>query len=229
MSIHLKVAAFLLACALIAVWAYFATRQTDHTFSDDYVIYAAKAAAADNAAYIPGASDNPVRVALDQVLTQILEGRVTDPERLALATQGLSLLTQSEAQIGDISSSSAKVDAAIAKMQLDELNGFAPSAEVGEIIGLAKDRQSTISDIRAYSYHADFEIEQIFNTVVQDKGVLTDDYIVSLNNEIPAVETEFDHRTALYAELQATAEKIDADYHSLIGAPIPASDNPEGS
>ncbi len=222
-SIHVKVAIVLLVCAAVVGGFIYANRQTDHTFAKDYAAYANIAAQGDNAAYIPGAENNPVRVAIEQALTQILQGQVTDAARLTLSTEGLSLLQQSEAQIGDISSTSAQVDVAIAKMQVDVLNGFAPSAQVAQIIALAKDRESTISDIRAYSYKSDFETEQIFNTIITDKGVLTQAYIVQLNDEIPQVESEFDARSALYTQLQNTAQQIADDYAAVAGLPIPTS------
>ena len=142
------------------------------------------------------------------------------PKRLAFATQGLVDLKDSESQIGDISSTTDKVDAEIAKMQVDTLDNVAPSDKARSIIALAKTRSSTISDIRAYSYRTDFEISQIFSTIIADNGVLTNAYIISLNNEIPAVETEFDQRSNLYLELQNTAQQI-ADTYA--GTPLPAA------
>ena len=222
-SIHVRTVALLLVCAIgVGVFLY-GNRATDQTFSTDYAIYADIAAQADNAAYVPGAQSNPVRVALDQALTQILEGTISDSERLTLANEGLTLVQQSEDQIGDISSTSAKVDVAIAKMQVDVLNGFAPSAKVAQIIALAKERQSITSDIRAYSYKADFETSQIFTTIVADKGELTDAYITELNAEIPDVETEFDKRSDLYDQLFTTAQQIGDLYASVSGLPPPTT------
>lgn len=104
------------------------------------------------------------------------------------------------------------VDAQIAKMQVNTLDNAAPNDRARSIIALAKTRSSIVADIRAYSYRTDFEISEIFNTIIADKGVLTNAYVISLNDEIPAVETEFDQRSNLYLELQSTAQKIADTY-----------------
>ena len=219
-SVHVRALSIIVFCALIVGAFIYVTQRSDSAFDAEYAVYNDLASQADNAAYIPGAETDPVRVALDQDLTEVLDQSNSAPKRLAFATQGLVDLKDSESQIGDISSTTDKVDAEIAKMQVDTLDNVAPSDKARSIIALAKTRSSTISDIRAYSYRTDFEISQIFSTIIADNGVLTNAYIISLNNEIPAVETEFDQRSNLYLELQNTAQQI-ADTYA--GTPLPAA------
>ena len=207
-SVHVRVLAIIGFCALCVALYLYANQQSDNTFVTEYAAYDTLAAQADNAAYIPGAQTNPVRVALDQDLTEVLDQSISVPKRLAFADQGLADLKDSESQIDAISSTTEKVDAQVAKMQVNMLDNAAPNDKARSIIALAKQRSSIISDIRAYSYRTDFEISEIFTTIIADKGVLTNDYVVSLNNEIPAVETEFDQRSNLYLELQNTAQQI---------------------
>ncbi len=224
-SVHVRALAIILLCGLLMGAYLFATRESDKTFDTQYAAYAPLASSADNAAYVPGASTNPVRIALDQVLTGVLDQSVTSSKRLELANQGLDILKQSEEQIASISSTTAKVDALVAKMQVDALSGAASSDKTREIITLAKDRSSTISDIRAYSYHTDFEIHQIFDRVVKDHGELTQAYVTELNGEIPTVEAEFDKRSSLYAKLQSTASRIE-DVYAGSALPPPTSTSP---
>jgi hypothetical protein len=202
-------------CILFGGMFFYSSKQSDTTFEKEYAIYDDLAAQADNAAYIPGAQVNPIRLELDHTLAQVLDQSTSPSNRLSLSTQGLEYLTVSEAQIAAISSTSAKVDAHIAKMQIDSLNTITSSDAARQIIALAKNRSSVISDIRAYSYRADFEIRQIFDRIVTDKGTLTSAYIVELNNEIPAVEAQFNQRSNLYTELQSTSQKIHDIYSTL--------------
>jgi hypothetical protein len=211
-SVHVHALSIIVICGVIIGAFIFATRQSDKTFDTEYAVYNDLAAQADNSAYIPGAVTNPIRVALDRDLTEVLDQSNAAPKRLAFATQGLADLKYSENQIGDISSTTAKVDAQIAIMQVNNVDNAAPNEKARSIIALAKTRSSIISDIRAYSYRTDFEISQIFSTIITDKGVLTNDYVISLNNEIPTVETEFNQRSNLYTQLQNTAQKIAQTY-----------------
>ncbi len=211
-SVHIWALAIVLVCAFFIALYLYANWQSNKTFDAEYAVYNTFAGQTDNTAYIPGAQTNPVRIALDQDLTLVLNQSVTAPLRLKAAAQGLVDLKNSESQIEAISSTTDKVDAQIAKMQIDSLKNPASSNRARSIIALAKDRSSIISNIRAYSYRSDFEIGQIFNTIITDKGVLTSAYVASLNGEIPQVETEFDQRSNLYAELQTTAQKIATIY-----------------
>ena len=222
-SLNARVATFLGFCVIgIGIYLY-ATHQSDQTFAQEYASYTELAAQDDNAAYIPGAQVNPVRIELDQNLTQMLTGHITDTQRLALAQQGLGFLNDSKGQIDSITTIDDKVKAQVAKMQVNLLSNFASDDNARQIIVLAKERSSIISDIRAYSYRTDFELSQIFNTIIKDKGALTPTYTIELNNEIPTVQKEFDQRSSLYEELQTTSQQISAAYTALTGSATPVA------
>jgi len=213
-SVHVRALLVVCFCALCFGVYLLLSQQADQSFDLDYAAYEKVALADDNAAYIPGAQSNPVRVALDQTLTQVLDQHASNTARLTNATQGLAILTQSESQIADISSTTAAVDTLIAKMQVDMLRSAIPSDKGHAILELAKQRSSIISDIRAYSYRTDLEIQEIFTTIIAAHGALSDSYIISLNAEIPDVEKEFDKRSDLYLQLQSTADSIESTYAS---------------
>ena len=120
-SVHVRALAIVVFCVLCVALYLYANRQSDNTFAIEYSAYDVLAQQADNAAYVPGAQNNPVRVALDQDLTAVLDQTVSAPKRLAFATQGLADLKDSESQIDLISSTTAKVDAQVAKMQVVEI------------------------------------------------------------------------------------------------------------
>jgi hypothetical protein len=100
-------------------------------------------------------------------------------------------------------------------MQVQALASLASSDQARQIIALAKSRASIISDIRAYSYRTDFDINTIFTRLVADRGALTDQYVLDLNSQIPAVEASFNKRSDLYTELQNTSDSIASIYSSL--------------
>jgi hypothetical protein len=195
-------------CALsLSVFAYYAQR-ANSTFADEYAAYASLADTTDNSAFIPGAANNPVRQDLNLVLQQVLGKGTKVPDRLKLSQQGLADLTDSKKQIDAITETADKVDTMIAQMQVDSLNNFASSDRERAVLTLAKQRASIVSDIRAYSYRADFDIGNIFNHIISDKGQLTDAYVIELNNEVPDVEVQFDKRSQLYSQLQGMSQKI---------------------
>ena len=215
LSLHVRVALFLILCALGVGTYWYSSRQYDLRFFQEYAIYAPLAETQDTAAYTPGSPTNPLRIQMNQVLTQVLLRQTTAADRLALATHGLELIKDSEKQIDAITAVGDKVDTEIAKMQVQALSSLASSDQARQIIALAKTRASIISDIRAYSYRTDFDINTIFTRVVADHGVLTDQYVIDLNNQIPAVEASFNKRSDLYTELQSTSDNIATIYNML--------------
>lgn len=178
-------------------------------FARDYEIYSFLAKTQQNDAFIPGAPNNPVREQLNRTLSDILTKDMSPAERLALVKRGQVSLDEADRQIDQITISTEAADAAIAKMQVDTLGAFSISQTARELLALAKRRSAIISDIRAYSYRADFEIRQIFDRIIADNGKLSDAYIKELNAAIPEMESQFDKRSSLYNGLQKIGEEID--------------------
>jgi hypothetical protein len=184
-------------------------------FARDYEVYAFLAKTHQDKAYIPGAPNNPVRIELNQVLSDVLGTPMSTKDRLASSKKGLLLVEELDKQIEDISKAGDAADIAIAKMQIDMLDAFSISQRARELVALAKKRAAIISDIRAYSYRADFEVEKIFNHIIADGGRLRDAYILELNAAIPALEVQFDSRQNLYNDLQAIDREIEQKAEDL--------------
>jgi hypothetical protein len=177
--------------------------------------YRALAKVNENAAYIPAASDNPIRQSLDQTLARVLTEKMTDAERLTLAHQGTDLVKQLDAQVDNIGTTNSAVSSYLAGME--NVGHFGGSftttgASSTGFVSLAKEETSMIEDIRGLSYRADFETQQIFNHIIADKGKLTSQYVIELNNDVPTVEKDFDKRTNLYTSLQDISARIDAGF-----------------
>ena len=204
---------FCLVLFCVGTFLFFNARATAR-FADDYAAYAALARAHESAAYVAGAPNNPVRQQLNQVLTDVLGKKMKADARLELATHGLTLVDDTEKQIHAITTAGDEVDIAIARMQINALNSFFSGQDTREVIVLAKKRAAIISDIRAYSYRASFEVKQIFDHIIAEKGALSDAYIIELNTTVPVLEEQFNKRSSLYTELQRTGQEMQQRFGS---------------
>lgn len=204
-----RVIVALIACACLGGIVAAFSMHSSSRFAKEYADYAVLANIQENAANIPGATNNPVREKLNDTLALALADNQPPASRIRYATDGLNILKQSEAQIDAIGDANSKADLLIAQMQVDSLKDFSSGGAAHEIITLAKQRSSIAADIRNLSYRADFEIEKIFNRIIEDKGVLTSAHVAELNDDIPNVESQYNQRLKLYEELQKTRIQID--------------------
>lgn len=197
----------------LALFAHHVHASTDR-FAQAYRDYAVVANTSDLGALVPGAANNPVRMQINDVLTQVLANKMSNAQRLELAKHGLDLLTYSKGQIDAISPKLDAADASAKEMaaSIDFVTSIFANGLPEKIVVLAKDRSAAISDIRAYSYRADFETEKIFQHIVGDNGALPDSYITELNNDIPTAEADFNSRQNRYYDLQNIAGEIGQDF-----------------
>jgi len=206
---HLGTASVLIVITLtIGGGYYYAAHKSAGTFSQLIARYMALLPQNDAAVFLPGAPNNPVRGELNQVLTQVLSKQTSVSERLKLSAQGNDLVARSEQQLSSISDTGDTMDALIAQMQEMTAGTFTSSDAAHQFIALAKERASIVSDIRAYSYRAEFETKKIFDRVIAEQGRLTDSFIIELNADVPDVERQFNSRTNLYTDLQDVDGKI---------------------
>ncbi len=192
----------------------FHIRDSTDRFARAYREYAVVANLADTSAFIPGAVNNPVRIQVNTILTQVLADKMIDARRLELSKQGLDILTYSQKQIDAINAKLDASDAAVAEMNAsaDFVSDMFSKGLPDKIVGLARERHDAISDIRAYSYRADAATQKIFEHLIMSKGVLSNAYVTELNNEIPAEEGNFNKRTNRYNDLQDIGNEIQQDF-----------------
>ncbi len=168
------------------------------------------------AAYVPGAANNPVRGELNRMLGEVLSVEMGDADRLERAERGLFLLSELELQIDAIGATKDTLQTTLSGLENDLV--FVPEALEGERgdIGDIMDRLYVIvDDIRGLSYRANYHTERIFERIVADSGSLTAEHVLDLNEEVPEVEKQFDRRSNLYTELEDLDKEIDALYTSL--------------
>jgi hypothetical protein len=201
---------FFAALALAALIFFAYTLLSSNTFRGAFETYAPLAEAHVDAAYIPGVPDNPIRQRLNSILSQVLARPMTPKERIALAEEGLAVLKEGEKQIDAIGEAGERVQIAITYME-DKKNSVGAvfsKSQANEIIALAKEEFGIVADIRGLSYRANFHTAEIFNRIILDKGELTAGYTQELNDQIPAVEEQFNKRTHLYDQLKAVAARL---------------------
>lgn len=191
-------------------------------FSHAYLEYAALADDADTAAYLPTATNNPLRQELGVTLNAVLGNTISPLERVAKAQRGLELLESSRAQIDAMTAKIDAVDEAIAAMEKSLQPGDAifQRGDPPKIIKSAKERNVATKDIRALSYRADFETGKIFSHFIDSRGILNAEYIQELNNEIPVAEAQFNNRQNRYNDMQAALNRIQIAYADFLSARV---------
>lgn len=172
-----------------------------------------------NAAYLVGASDNPLRRELNLRLAKSLAKETSASDRITFSNEGLEILKASERQIDEIGNTAEPEVSGLVAL---EHGMYSPGnilvvTRIGEVAGLAHDRLKILEDIRGLSYRANYETGKIFQHFIDEKGVLTDSYITELNNLLPEVEENFDRRQSLYIQLEAIDNKLEKKIDVLTG------------
>ena len=200
----------LMSVLLLGCVGYYIVARSEQALREKYRAYDESAEKLLSAAYLPGASNNPVRRELGRVLAETLLKDMTAKERVLNAERGLALAQEYEAQTDLIETEAGNSSVLLAELQ--SVAALSPAiwmrVPVSEIITLAKERETHIQDIRGLSYRANFETAEIFRRVIADQGVLKSAYIEDLNRRIPATEEQFNRRTNLYKDVERLTEEI---------------------
>jgi hypothetical protein len=208
---------FFALCVLGLVAAFFWMRSSGEV-TRALESYQALSRAHEEAAYLPGIPENPVRERVNAILSDVLARPMEPAERLARAQEGLSVLKDAEVQIDAIGDVGEKVQIAIA--YFEEKSGpvsFVRSSEAEALVAVAKEEFGIIADIRGLSYRANFHTAEIFNRIVLDKGELSAAYIADLNKELPLVEEQFNARTMLYGKLKDVRARVEVAIRDMGG------------
>jgi hypothetical protein len=199
----------------LSIWTY--TYVSTKNFVASYVPYATEALEQEAAAYVPAASNNQYRQELNKTLAEVLTKKLSERDRVRTARRGLELLAEVQRELDRIQDRGGSIDQAIVSMEqrVNPLTDFSSGGDMRRIVALAKQRGDIISDIRALTSRANFETARIFNHIIQDEGVLSDEYVLTLNADIPAIEERFNKRSGLYNELEVVSDDILQTYLDL--------------
>ena len=205
---------------LCAAGAWWYADAAKNQFGRAYTKYQIAASVQQNAAFTPGADANPLRATLNQTLALLLTKETKVPERLSLAKQGLALIGQMNTEVDAIGEAAPAVERSIATMQIaaDAPGNVLHRSVMVDMVHTAHQQMSTIEDIRGLSYRANFEITQICNHIIADNGALTNEYATQLNDDLPAMEAEFNKRENAYADLQSSMYTIQKLFAGFSGS-----------
>jgi hypothetical protein len=205
--------------ALLVAWFVYSSYSRDQ-FGREYSRYSLAASVQQNAAFVPGAEANPLRQSLNQMLGLLLAKETKPPQRLILAREGLGLIAQMNKEIDAIGDTAPSVTESIARMQSEASSpgNIFRRKKAEDLVMLAHNQQALIQDIRGLSYRADFEITQICNHLISEKGVLTNQYTTELNDAIPATEAQFNKRQNTYNDLEKNIAAIQKASETITGA-----------
>ncbi len=181
-----------------------------HRFKPSLALYASAGLRYVEAAVLPTHAENPLRIDLNRSLALSLDKEISSRERLEAAKSGLALLTLAEGDLDAVGTLGKDAAAALGEVEkrISPLLFFSWD-DARELLGLARERELRITDIRALSYRANFEMKKIFDRIIAENGVLSDAHITTLNTLLPEVEAQSDERAGLYRELAATNALID--------------------
>jgi hypothetical protein len=209
-----KISVTAIAIFVVLVLLAWHIRVSTDRFAQAYRNYAVVANISDIGALVPGAANNPVRLQINDALNRALADKMGDQQRLDLAKKGLNLMQYSKGQIDAITPKLDATDASEKDMasSVDFVTSIFANGLPQKIIALSKERAGAISDIRAYSYRADFETQKIFEHIIGDNGALPSSYVEELNSEIPAAEQDFNSRQNRYYDLQNISDEIDQNF-----------------
>ncbi len=158
----------------------------------------------EDAAFLVGMAENPVRFELDRVLADVLMRPMEDAERRSLAVRGKELLKVLETQIDAIGVKEEESARALDVLSSSPL-ALSDITNVGEVVRLGTIRAQLIADIRGLSYRANYHTAQIFDRILAEEGALSAEHVASLNDDLPQVEEQFDRRSNLYVELEGVS------------------------
>jgi hypothetical protein len=184
-----------------------------------YNIYDTASTAEEISARVPGVGENVSRQKLNDILSAVLTVNMSSEERQKLSEEGLILVGTLHAQIDTIGADEKKTEATLITLRKasKKVGGFSARRKAGDIVALAEERSQTIKDVEEISYGINTRLENIFQGIIADRGVLTSDRIGALNQDLPEAEKQFEELTASYKKLDEIEKQIDADFSAFQG------------
>lgn len=199
------------------IFWYFLAPGNTQGFLAAYNIYDTASTAEEIAAHMPGVGENVSRQKLNGILSQVLTADMTSEERQKLSEEALVSVGELRAQIDTIGESGKKTEATLATLReaSKKVGGFSEKRKARSIVALAEERSQTIKDVEEISYGINARLENIFQGIIADKGVLTPNRIGTLNQDLPEAEKEFNRLTEAYRKLDEIEKQIDTAFQGL--------------
>lgn len=205
-----RITAIILIVVLLVAGVLSYTYWSGTRLSSQYEAFIAAELRFEDAAYKPGAEANPIRQQVNLLLAEVLQVEMTTTERLEKSRQGIAHLNDMETQIDGIKDEGDKVMPLRADLEkaASSPGNISKRSSILEVVTLAKRQAEIIADIRGLSYRTDYYTTEVFERVIDDQGLMTDEHKQYLNDIIPQLEEQFNKRTNLYAELTKNAARM---------------------
>lgn len=198
-------------------WYFFFAPGNPQAFLAAYNIYDTASTVEEIAAHVPGVGENVPRQKLNDILSAVLTASMSSEERQKLSEEGLILVGTLHAQIDAIGIDEKKTEVVLGTLReaSKKVGGFSEKRKARSIVALAEERSQTIKDVEEISYGINARLENIFQGIIADKGVLTPNRIGTLNQDLPEAEKEFNRLTEAYRKLDEIEKQIDTAFQGL--------------
>ena len=165
----------------------------------------------ENSVIVPGAKSNSVRIELDAILNKILTAPMEDTVRGKYSVIALEKLDELDRQIAlsyDIGETvNIRIEGLITAGE--SISGAEVRMLVEDIIVLTQKQKNVIDEIEILTRVITDRTRGIFERVLEEGGGLTNEHMISLNEQIGEAETQFDKRAFLFAEMAGHKMKIE--------------------
>ena len=187
-----------------------------HLFNTSYAVLIEALEHHEVAIFLPGSGNNSTRQDLNIILEKVLTKTTIKEERLSGSLLGLKKIGEVKKQIDEIIKTGTCLNKAT--NQLEKTINILPKKEreyAKEIILSVKKYQEKTREIKNILYAINNDGKGIFERIITEDGILSEDHIIALNEHIPEAENNFDTLSFLYLDLIKIKEKIETNYQLL--------------
>lgn len=193
-------------------WYFFLSARNIQNFMTAYRAYGNVSVAEEISARVPGVGENISRQKLNLILSRVLTENLTPEERQKLSEEGLVFVRKLRAEIDVIGAEGKKTEMSLQALResLKKVGGFFVRRKAENIVALGESRRQTIKDIEGVLYEINDKLENIFQGIILDHGVLTPQRIRILNVGLPEAEKQFNQLTENYKKLDSLEKEINS-------------------
>ena len=163
------------------------------------------------AVIIPGSTSNTDRAELDVILGRVLVEPMEDSDRFQYSILAIKKIEVLEGKISEVYEIGETVKTRIESLKLaqEDVKGFEVKILTKEIIELAIKQKAIIDEIEILTQVITQRTRDIFERIIEENGALSDEHMISLNEQIADAEIQFDKRTNLFTEMTTNKKEIE--------------------
>lgn len=189
-----------------------------HLLNTSYTVLIEALEINETTVFLPGSGNNSSRQNLNMILEKVLTKTMTDSERLSDSHLGIERIEEVRKQIEKIGATNALMDKAINEFEKD--TSTLPKKErehAKKIILSAKIYREKTCEIEKFLYTINDDGKNIFERIITEDGILSEEHITALNEHIPEAEINFDTLSFLYMDLIKIKKEIETSHQLFNG------------